>query len=49
MMCRNSTLSDLRKFLLAGTLKKRFFTEIEVPFGATDFSCLFTFPPNILM
>ena len=33
--CLNSTLLDLRKFLLAGMLKKIFFTEILVPASLT--------------
>ena len=46
-MCRNSTLSDFKKFLLAGTLKNKFFTSKEEPVGQVINSCLVTLLPSI--
>src|SRR5690554_7641691 len=38
-ICFVSTLSDFKKLRLAGTLKNKFFTEIEVPFALEQGSC----------
>ena len=44
-ICLNSTLFDFKKFLLAGILKKRFFTEILVPISLTvDLLCFKSLP-----
>ena len=42
-------MSDFKKFLLAGILKKRFFTEIEVPFDETTSIIDFSSPPFSLI
>ena len=41
-MCRNSAALLFKKFLRAGTLKKRFFIAMLVPTGAAIGSCFFT-------
>ena len=46
---RNSTVFDFKKLRLAGTLKNKLLTDIEVPSGATTKSCVLISPPAILI
>ena len=48
-ICRNSVVVLLRKWRRAGTLKKRFFTLMEVPRFTAHGSCSFTSVPSITM
>ena len=49
LICVNSALSDFRNVLLAGTLKKIFFTSILVPCSQIHSSFLIGVPPFISM
>src|SRR5690606_20627246 len=49
MIWRSSTGSDFRKFRLAGILKKRFLTEMEVPLGVATGDWETTLLPSTLI
>ena len=47
--CFSSVAFDFKKFLLAGVLKNKFLTAIEVPFEKAPFSLINSPPPSTLI